>query len=509
MSTTQFDHFKLLLSQAVQDTDFIRKNSLLQDSSYLSLVTSRVEALTGDIIIYNDYSDIISSLGLLTQNIQERTISFAPKGFDIPISEYREGSINSPRRLFNMSSAKSDGAKYLLADGGLGGTANGVLVLNQDMEILRRFPNFGTNVAGGEYADPSAAILFSVGGSDYIAIADYTNHVVLLYTYDGTHQATIGTVGNAGADATHLSKPNGLAFNNNTLYISCEDGQPAGATASNGFVAVWDVSTVNSPVFTSIPLYYSGTGAVLDNQVNTPVDVFHDGDNLWVVNSVRSEVGAFDMSGSSPLCVRYIEPSGVNYTLRTPQQIYIRDLVGGFKRLYIANMVNGTVEEFDGVTFKHLKTYGIRALEDNIGSYTRPSQYVFGALASPYGVLVDTVTIDEQDTNVLVVTDYQNGRIHRFNLDVYTDNNFVNFDWISYDVPIVITGWGINGNVPLDIISVQYRTSQTDQFQNLPQEGMTEESKTFQFRLQGKLSDVKMIDQSWSIDKLLVFGKMA
>ena len=512
MSISGFDQFKDLLSIAVQDVDFIRKNTILQDATHLQVLLDRIGALTADTTFRLDYSDIISSMGLLIQDISSGTIKFDPKGFETILSKYREATVDTPRRLFKKATS-TDGISYFLSDGGLGGTAQGVLMLNEKLEVVRRFPNFGTDVAGGDYADPSSAIHFTVSAVEYVAISDFTNHVVQIYLYDApyTKVATIGTVANAGADATHLTQPNGLAVDetNALMYISNATGQPAGASASNGFVAVCDISTPGTPAFDSIPLYYDNTGALLDAEVYTPVDLFYDGTLLWLSNNGNDTVGAFDVSGTSPVCVRFIEAQGAGYTFRGPQQVYVRSLVGGFKRLYVSNGNTGTVEEFDGVTYEHLATYGIRASEDNLSTYTRMSSVVYGALGLPQGVVADSVTINGQTTNVLIVTDSLNTRVQRFNLDSYTEDNLVNFGWISSDVPVILNGWSLSGNLPLDMVSVQYKTTDTEPFRTLTQDTSTPASRTFKFRLKIQLDAQKFIRSDWVAQTLQVHGRQA
>lgn len=513
MSISQFEQFKDFLAAAVQDPDFVRKNTVLQDSAYLQVVLDRVDALTDDVSVLQDYSDFESGLGLLVQDAAARQLAFDPKGFETTLSTYREALTAEPRRLFRRATV-ADGVYYLLADGGISTNGTGVFLLNNDLEVLRRFANFGSNIVGGEYEDAAAAITFTLNSTEYVAIADTTHEVVQIYLYDApyTFQATIGTVDTPGAAADLLTDPNGIAVDetNSLLYISCAAGQPAGATASNGFVAVYDISTIGTPVFDSIPLYYSGTGSLLDAQVHTPVDLVYDGSLLWVSNNAANHVGAFDVSGSTPICTRFIETAGAGYTLRGPQQIYFRSTVGSYARLYVVNGDTGTVEEFDALTYQHLATYGIRASEDNVNAnYQRLSPDVFGALAAPQGVVVDTVSIDDQDTNVMVVTDPTNGRLQRFNLDAYTQDNYINFEPMTLDVPVVFDSWQLAGNVPLDMVRVWYRFATTEAFREMPQETSLAATRTIQFRVSVQLDTRKFIHSDWNITRLRVHGKQA
>jgi len=513
MSINQFEQFKDFIASAIQDTDFVRKNTILQDEAYLQTILDRVEALTSDVSLEQDYSDFESGLGLLLQDVTNRAITFSPKGFENTLSAYREGTISEPRRLFARSSV-TDGVYFLLADGGIGATGTGVFLLNDRMEVLRRFAGFGTDIASGQYEDPSDVITFTIGATEYVAIADATHHVVQIYLYAApyTFQATIGTIDTPGAASDLLTAPNSITVDetNELMYISCPTGQPAGAAASNGFIAVYDISTVGTPAYSSIPLFYATTGSLLDAQVYTPVDLFYDGSLLWVSNNNPSHVGALDVSSATPICTRFIETSGPGYTLRGPQQISFRTLTGGFQRLYVANSNTGTIEEFDALTYQHLQTYGIRSSEDNVSvGYQRLSSDVYGGLAQPQGVVAATVSLDDQDTNVLLVTDPTNGRLSRFNLDAYTDDNFVNFAVETFQVPVIFDSWNLSGNIPLDMVSVLYRFSQTEQFREMPQETSLPATRTVQFRLRVKLDTRKFIHSDWYINKLRVHGRQA
>lgn len=511
MTIPLFEQFKDQLALAIQDVDFVAKNTLFQDEAYRQTILDRIEALTSDVTLEQDYGDVYSTLGLLTRDVPSRTVRFEPKGFETTLSAYREGTIAKPRRLWARSG--TDDVRYLLSDGGGGALGNGVFLLNQDLEILRRLPGYGTDVAGGDYEDAAAAISFTIQGTEYVAVACQSREVVQIYLYDApyTNVATIGTLDTPGAAANLLTNPNGIAVDetNEIMYISCPTGQPAGATASNGFVAAYDISVVATPAYSAIDLFYAGTGSLLDAQVHTPVDVMFDSGQLWVVNENDSTVGAFTFGLTGPVCTRFIEAAGAGYTLRTPSQVYARTLLGGFERLYVANSGTGTIEEFDGRTFRHLATYGIRANEDNVGSYTRLSPVVFGAIGQPQGVVADMVYVDGQQTNVLIVTDDLNNRIERFNLDAYTTDNFANFNPITLSVPVIVDGWSVSGTVPLDLVTMQYRFNETEQFRDLPRDTSLAPSTKLQFRVSVRLDHYRFIRSDWRIDKIRIHGRQA
>ncbi|KKL07772.1 hypothetical protein LCGC14_2582660, partial [marine sediment metagenome] len=127
MSISQFEQFKDFLAGAVQDIDFVRKNTILQDEAYMQTFLDRIEALTSDVSLEQDYTDFESGLGLLLQDATNRAITFEPKGFENTLSAYREGTVSEPRRLFARTSV-ADGVYFLLADGGIGATGTGVFL---------------------------------------------------------------------------------------------------------------------------------------------------------------------------------------------------------------------------------------------------------------------------------------------------------------------------------------------------------------------------------------------
>lgn len=511
MANIMFDQFKALLVQLTNDSDVLRKNYILQDASYRADIQARIESLTPDVVLQQTYTDVISTLGLLEVDTRGRKLKFVPKGFATTLSAFREGMLAAPRHLF-LRPTVTDDVYYLLADWSSMVAGNGAFMLNDKLEVIRRIPNYGTDMVGTQYSGASSAITFTIGTVEYVAIACALGHCVKIYLYNApyTWLATIGTPTVSGADATHLDTPNALAIDtaSGKLYISCPTGQPAGATADNGFIAVWNVSAPAAPTFDSIPWSYRGTGSLLDTQVFTPSSVFYDGRLLWVSNSQLNHVGGFSGVGATPVCTRFIEYRGAGYQLQSPQQIFVRTLLGGYQRLYIANSAYGTIEEFDATTSEHLTTYGIRASEDDLNSLPQMSTSVYGALGSPVGVAASNVVIDDTTTDVLVVTDNLNVRLHRFNLDAYTEDNFANFEPLTFGVPVVLNGWTVGGTVPPDMIKVFYRFAQTDDFQELAQDAVLPPTSSVQFRV-GVTLDTRRFLKDWYITKLKISGMQA
>jgi hypothetical protein len=292
------------------------------------------------------------------------------------------------------------------------------------------------------------------------------------------------------------------------LYILCAEGQPAGATLNMGYIVSYDLTVPTVPVFNKFELFYEATGSLLDVEIRTGTDIFFDGTYLWVVNGT-SEVGALDLSGTSARCVKYVETAGAGYALYSPAQLYIHDALGGFKKIYVANGAAGQVEEFDYLTLRHLNTYGYRALEDELNSYNRMSTAVYGALGFAQGVVADRVLIDGEETDVMICADPLNKRLHRFNLNAYTVDNFANFGMLQFDVPVSIESWTISGDISTEMVKVYYRFAETEDFRELSCSASSLPPTTsIQFRIAIQLDSRRFV-RDWYIRELVVHGKQS
>jgi hypothetical protein len=507
MGSSMFEQYKLTIKQALQDPDFRRKNAVFQDDVYLQAYLDRVDALTEDIALAQGFNDVISVLGMIEQDNAQSAIRFDTRGFTTTLSAFREGIIGNPYKIWLRSVTGSD-ERYLLAD-----RVGGVVVMNTEVEALHRFPNFGPDLSpGNEYDDASASCTFTVGTTEYIAITMYSHHICHIYEYaTGTFVGRIGQVDTAGDIPGYLNTPVGVAVDetNSILYLLSQEGQPPGATLDRGFVAAYDVSVPATPTHVADILYYNKTGSLLDVECTQATDVFYHADSslLWVANG-NNEVGAFDVAAAPYRCAKFIEATGAGYALSAPAQVHVHDALGGFKQVYVANGAAGLIERFDELTLAHQATYGYRALEDELNSLNRMSTHVYGALGFAQAVVADRVFLDGEETDVMVCGDTLNKRLHRFNLNAYTQDNFANFALMTLPVPVSFTGWTVSGDIPVDMVRVDYRFAETEEFRQLEPNASIPATSTIQFRVSVELDSTRFV-RDWYIRELVVHGKQA
>jgi len=503
MGDIQFEHFKRTLQDAIADVDFVRKNTVFQDTTFATQVSERITSLTMDQNVKEDWR-IESNQGLLDADIPNRRLAFDPKGFSIALSRFREGTVDEPGPIWRRPDPVTDDIYYLLSD-----LNRGVLMLGQNLEVIRLFPGYGPDLAGNqEYEEVSSAIAFTIGAQEYVAIAMVGHHVISIYEYPtGTYVSTIGTIDTPGTPdgGNLLDSPVDLAFNSatNELWVACRAGQPVGATAPNGFLATYDLSIPAAPAWLNIPSYYETDGSLLHREVNQPSGLLMDAtlNAVWVSNGGSSEFGAID--NTNGVLVKFFEGRTLNYTLSGPGSLRIRDLGAGTRWVYVANTNYGTIEVFDIMSQKHLHTYGFRSTEDTAVSQT---EFIFGSIGQATGVQPDTVTIDGVTTEVIVVSDALNGRVQRINEEAYDTDNYVNYEPRTFTVPLHLIGWAISGDVPTDLCTVYYRKSLTEEFRVLDPVTHVPYGDWFQFRLAVHLDRGRVV-RPWYIKELVIIGE--
>jgi len=312
MAYVTYDTFKNLLTSATTDVDFVRKNTVMQDATMAGEMANRIAAITPDMNITLEWDQVSSFAGVLQPDPSTQALQFDPLGSGKLLSNYREGAVESPGKIWGRAPAgtSSDGARYLVCD-----SVKGVLLTDDQLRPFANYPGFTTGTPTTGYGAPSAAITFTWLGTEYIAIAMRSHHIVRIFNYaTGVLLGTIGILDTPGLPSTNLSEPTAIAFDETTgiMYISCATGQPVGAISSTGFLATYSMMSSTLDLYEEY--YTTSDGSLLNHQVSGPRGLHFDSTrrNLWVVNG-NSEVGA--ISVATGRVVRTFPATGMDYKL--------------------------------------------------------------------------------------------------------------------------------------------------------------------------------------------------
>lgn len=330
-----YDTVTQILRDAAKDIDFVRKNTVLQDKVLADELQVRINSLTPDINFVLDATNVVSQTGLLTTNTKDRNIIFDPtRASGYKLSGFREGIIQNPGKLTlrvppNTYPLKDktlhSTVRYFLCD-----ELRGVFLLDENLNVVKIFPGFAygsLTPTPAQYDTPRQAISYVESGVEYVAIACYGLHVVQIYRMDDfSFVSTVGTFNVQGLPPLGLTNPTGVAYDavGGKLYISCERGQPLGATANRGFVAV----NTTLAGLTLLPnARYVTNGSISRNEVDGPKGIFYSYDELWLVCS-NNEAGALNTVDGT--AVKYIPATGSGYKLSGLSDISVkRELVPG------------------------------------------------------------------------------------------------------------------------------------------------------------------------------------
>ena len=189
------------LRRFLQDPALATKNTIF-DASHQTYYTDRVDALTPDQTIWLLPSDVDTvtdvPTGALAPNLQQGTIALDIDGFEFRTSRFRDGLQSTPRKIRRrqpndlLFTTPSDRVRYILSD-----PTDGALLLDQNLEIVRTFPNLisaGT-ITGNQYADCQCAVTATVAATEHMIIACGAQHAVQILNYStGALVATIHCV---------------------------------------------------------------------------------------------------------------------------------------------------------------------------------------------------------------------------------------------------------------------------------------------------------------------------
>jgi hypothetical protein len=499
------------IRRIISDPAVSSRNPLI-DSSMITMLVDRVNALTPDVTSWLTASDVTTTApdqptGSLAPNVARNAIVLDTKGFEMRLSKFRDGLQSTPRKIRRrapgsaLPSAAADRVRYVMAD-----PTDGVLLLDQNLEIVRTFPGLiktGT-ISGAAYADAQSAVICTVNSVELLIIACESQHVVQIYDYQSAALvATIGTptmTGLPDGASILLTEPVSVTVDEaeSRLFVACRDGNVGTDTANAGFVAEFDIANPTLISFVDYVVVGAGLYRLNNGQCRQPSDVFFTPASgllggpparLWIANGL-GDVAAFERQPLDqwfPSLV--LEAQGPGWTMG-PDTLFsgsappslsenaLDVMTGsdGATRLFVAASKTAQVEVFrvsqgssDFPFGAHEATYGQRGMEttSSYGStlrvYSTPLQpkLTFGLFSEATGVVADETTLpgDSTASRVLMVADAAAGRLQRLRLPVYDSNNTVTFNGQTSTVPVSVVGWFLpaDANFPSDFLTVEVR----------------------------------------------------
>ena len=481
--------FTEMLRRLIADPALGSKNTVYADGTLQTYYTDRVNALTPDKVEWFGAPevDVVTDVptGSLEPDVNGNAVVLDTAGFSYSLSQHRDGVQRAPRRIRRRSpgiavvATPADRVRYLVA-----GATDGVMLLDEGLEIVRTFANFepaGAPVSATGYNDAECAVAATptTAAVEHLFVAcGGAQHVVQIYNFaTGAHVASIGTPGTAGLPgAGDLTEPVAVAVDevNDLLFIACASGDAPGSDAlSNGFVAEFDISAIAAPVFNQFHLIAGGLNRLNNAECQKPSDVFFapgatvPDERLWVANGL-GDVGAFSRAlvGDAYQPTMVFEAIGPGYVLGAngltgaPESQNSIDLLTGADgntRVYVSADRLGRVEVFrvnataDKAAGSHEASYGVLGAESALPyTVTLPVQasnrdplLTFGSIADASGIVADELTLpgDSLASKLVVVADKAAGRLQRLRSDVYEDSNTVTYLPQTSTVPVCVVGW--------------------------------------------------------------------
>lgn len=483
--------FTELLSRLLGDSALESKNTAY-DASLQTYVQDRVAALSPDKVEWYGASEVDTTTdtptGSLEPDVGNNAIVLDTAGFQFSLSQFRDGVQRNPRRIrrrapgIAVPAAAADRVRYIAA-----GPTDGVLLLDENLEIVKTFSNFeptGAPVAATNYNEAECAVAATptTAATEHLFVAcGGTQHIVQIYNYaTGSHVSTIGTPGTAGIPSVggDLTEPVAVAVDetNDLLFVACRSGDaPSSDGNSNGFVAEFDISNIAAPSFNQYHLFAGGLNKLNNTECERPSDLFFvpgasvPEERLWVANGL-GDVGVFARAGLGPgddyqptLVFEAVGPgyvlgaNGAVGAIESQNSIDVLTGSDGITRLYVTADLLGRVEVFrleggtDLPVGAHEASYGFLGFENDlpygvtlpVQSSNRDPLLTFGSFADSSGVVADELTLtgDSVTSRLLVVADRNAGRLQRLRVDVYEDLNTVTFDAQTSTVPVCPVGW--------------------------------------------------------------------
>ncbi len=489
-----FDQFRQLVSLATTSADFKAKNAVMQDTTFAGLVANHVANLTKDYNIKLNTTNVLTVTGLASSDTLTKEIKFTPKGTEKLVQGFVERNIQNPNRIWVRPSA-TDGRRYVIND-----SIKGVLFAGSNGEIVGALPGFGTT-----YEDATSAITFTVSAVEYIAVAMPMHNAVRIFNMSTfATVATIGVYDTPSLPGVGLHTPTDLAFDSatSTIYVCSTTGVGTGGTAP-GYIVSYNLTVPGTPVFGSFIAVNAG-GSLLHGQVNAPNYLHFDSvkNALWVVTDAAGtpEIGALAVAGlTSPrYLVGYLETRGTDYDL-----LQVTGLWFGSNKLFAISPAS--LEVFDTVTFKHIRSYGTFATEDSATVTSSDVNLDFSLLSA---IAYDAVTVDGTVVNTLIVGDTGNRRIIRFSENTFDNDSYVTFAAQTFTVPVSVQGYVLQGTLTNTNVVVEYKTASTGNWQELSSVDSVPGSLYLQFRLRLRLNSKDSV-KTLVLNQVVIIGELA
>lgn len=507
--TTQFEDFKKLLDIATKDTNFVKYNSAMQDSTYATAVETRISALNEDYNFTLNSDNVETVNGLVTNDTDARNLvlnALAHKNFIVDVLEH---DAIVPSKIWvrkdGTGATLSDGIRYIISSSSMG-----VLFLSETGELIGSLPGFGDQANDG-YDAVTSAISFEVSSVEYVAVAMPTHSIVRIYAVsDWSLVTTIGTLDTPGLpDADDLTSPTDLAFDatNSVLYISDDTGIATGASGA-GFVCSFDISTIATPVFGAYVAVNDG-GKLIHGEISKPSSIFYDTTKLALWSVSLDDSGATDIYELGAI---KLSTDGLSSVGRLDGYIKTKQYFDAINDIFVDNTTRkvyaadyGSVKVFDADTLAYVDTYGYYAQEYSTTPLRTPpvarvSFYNIGAIAA------DEVTLNSVSVNILVTGDAN--KILRISEDFFGLSNYAEFEEQSPAVPVALEGYVLKGSLPSQSIIVQYKTSSTGDWHTLEGGCNAEASTYYKFRVKLFAGPYDVL-QDYTLDKLIIVGRQA
>lgn len=489
---TQFEWFQALLEQAVTSESFVAGNKLLQDAAYREDVLRRIRALNDGLSVHLTFDDVaLVTPSVVTKDESNRQLRFRgtvyPRVLALP-----DTTVYRPSYVATRTPTVAVPEPTVLAD-----TATGVWLLDSNGTPTRRIDGWNEGDALGGYQDVTSLAVWEDAtlGDAVLAMVMPLHHVVRLFNLrTGLVLATLGTWNTPGASSIHLNLPSGCAYHDGTLFVTCAAGLPSLliggipiTAVGQGFVNAWDVAIPGTPVGLGVLAACTATGTLVNGEVQDPRGAFVFGDSLWLSNGVPAEVASWPLPLPALTPLRSVQRTRYFGSDSFPEAVWsdlgppaVREFADGPDVLCVPDRGTGYIFTI------RLDRNAIRALYRT--RWTRDefkAPNVLPVTSSPACAIPDRRTVGGVLQDVMWVCDPPHGTV--WNICEPQDTRFlpsrVLYRPQTFQVPVRVMGYAVQGTVPADRLRVSYKTSPSDPWKDLEVDDCTDPTTELIVRL--------------------------